>query len=168
MKYIKPYKIFEINDEGYDLDEIEDYFIDFKQKININIDIKKSSSRPLDFSKLLYDDNDPDTFFIASKDIDFYILQDTSTSNINIELYKWDQPQHIRSTFELDLDELTYSYEELSSYMLSKYGSIISYIYVVVGWSYRYFRSLDDIKNWMILTNGTKFKINKIEFSFTI
>lgn len=149
MKYLKKYRLFESLEDKIDLDELEDYLIDFKQ-MDLNWDVNIGSSYIIDWDKVnKHIENDViRQCYLYSGEVSDYSDRIEGQS-INIDLT---YNNHI---FSVDFNDLEEAYNMILNYLGDKYLLKPNYIYINQHWIYLYFENFEAIKTWVY---GGKYK----------
>lgn len=133
MKYIKKFEGYRQLglEKIYDLSELDNILIDFKQ-MGLDYDIKAGSSIVIDWT-LSFD-------VLHSSDIDKYSKSRTNNS-LTIEF----DTDYIH---DYNIQETSEAYEMLKDYLFENYDLIPNYVYINYHWNYMYFESFDKIKEY--------------------
>lgn len=159
MKYIKKFEGYRQLglEKIYDLSELDNILIDFKQ-MGLDYDIKAGSSIVIDWKDI----ND----VLHSSDIDKYTKSRTNNS-LKIEF----DTDYIH---DYNIQETSEAYEMLKDYLFETYDLIPNYVYINYHWNYMYFQNFDKIKEYKsIFSKGVLgsedkniFKAHKLIFGF--
>lgn len=173
MRYLKRYKLFENLEDKIDLDELEDYLIDFKQ-MSLNWDVNIGSSHIIDWDKVNKQiENDViRQCYLHSGEISDY-SERIGEGTINID-FKVGNLYPMR----IDFNDLLDGYNMISDYLNDKYSLKSNYIFINMHWNYLYFENFEAIKIWAYggkykgtyfsgrYKKGEKIELNRITFGF--
>jgi len=170
MKYLKTFEnlLNEISEVDYV--EIEDYLIDFIQ-MGLETDVKLGSALVINFDKLNDDiesgRRSKQRYYIQSHEIDTFSTNKVTNNSLTVDLKTNDE------RIKVDLNDLDDYYQTISYYLKSKYNLIPNCIFVQYNTDYRYFESVEKMKEWLeFLRSGTpeegnyKLTFNKLSLMF--
>lgn len=166
MKYIKKFEGYRQLglEKIYDLSELDDMLIDFKQ-MGLDYDIKSGSSLVIDWREF------NDVFHGGSKALHASDTDKFTKSRTNDSLTIEFNTNDIQDYNIIDTSE---AYEMLKDYLFENYDLIPNYIYINYHWNYMYFQNFEEVKAYKnIFSKGVLgsedkniFKAHKIIFGF--
>lgn len=146
MKYLKTFESLSNEILTDDYQEIEDYLIDFIQ-MGLEVDVKLGSAVVVNFDKLNDDISSgrrsKQRYFIQSHEIDSFSSHKVTSNSLTVDL------KYTDDKMKVDLNDLEDYYQTITYFLKSKYKLIPNCIFVQYGTDYRYFESVEKMKEWI-------------------
>lgn len=179
MKHLKKFESYRQLglEKFYDLAELDDILIDFKQ-MGLDYSIKSGSFPIIDWA-LFKKTNSRDTPVFGSSEISKY-KKNNGNNVLKIEMVSYINREIHQNTY--NFDDVIEGYEMLKNYLFDNYGLIPNYIHaqnckIQYQFSNLYFENLGDLKEhklkkttdlWRTIHQGedSNFKANILEFTF--